>query len=35
MPSVKDIMTKDVVSVNVNQTVYEAAELMSPKASDA
>jgi CBS domain-containing protein len=31
MPSVKDIMTKDVVSVNVNQTVYEAAELMSSK----
>lgn len=28
MPKVKDIMTKDVVSVNVGSTVFEAAELM-------
>jgi len=31
MPSVKDIMTKIVASVNVNQTIFEAAELMSSK----
>ncbi len=31
MPSVKDIMTKTVASVNVNQTIFEAAELMSSK----
>ncbi len=29
MPSVKDIMTKDVVSIDVNNSVFEAAELMS------
>jgi CBS domain-containing protein len=29
MPKVKDIMTKDVVSVNVNDSVFEAAEMMS------
>ena len=28
MPKVKDIMTKDVVSVNVGSSVFEAAELM-------
>ncbi len=31
MPSVKDIMNKTVASVNVNQTIFEAAELMSSK----
>jgi CBS domain-containing protein len=31
MPSVKDIMTKDVVTVESNKTVFEAAELMSTK----
>jgi len=31
MPSVKDIMTKTVASVNVDQTIFEAAELMSSK----
>ena len=29
MPSVKDIMTKDVVSIELNNNVFEAAELMS------
>ncbi len=29
MPSVKDIMTKDVVSIGVNNSVFEAAQLMS------
>ena len=29
MPSVKDIMTKDVVSIDLNNSVFEAAELMS------
>ena len=29
MPNVKDIMTKNVVTVGVNQTVSEAAELMA------
>ena len=29
MPSVKDIMTKDVVSIGVDNSVFEAAELMS------
>jgi CBS domain-containing protein len=29
MPAVKDIMTKKVVTIDVNQTVFEAAELMS------
>jgi CBS domain-containing protein len=28
MPTVKDIMTKDVVSIGVNNSVFEAAELM-------
>lgn len=28
MPKVKDIMTKDVVSINVDSSVFEAAELM-------
>lgn len=31
MPSVKDIMTKIVASVDANQTIFEAAELMSSK----
>jgi CBS domain-containing protein len=31
MPAVKDIMTKTVVTIDVNQTVYEAAQLMSAK----
>ena len=31
MPSVKDIMTKNVVSIGVNNSVFEAAELMSSK----
>jgi CBS domain-containing protein len=29
MPAVKDIMSKVVATVNVNQTIFEAAELMS------
>jgi CBS domain-containing protein len=32
MPAVKDIMTKDVVTVEANKTVFEAAELMTEKA---
>ena len=31
MPTVKDIMTKNVVSIGVNNSVFEAAELMSSK----
>ena len=31
MPSVKDIMTKDVVTVEANKTIFEAAQLMSTK----
>jgi CBS domain-containing protein len=31
MPSVKDIMTKDVVTIESNKTVFEAAELMTQK----
>ena len=31
MPSVKDIMTTDVVTIEANKTVIEAAELMSIK----
>ena len=31
MPTVKDIMTKDVVSIGVDNSVFEAAELMSSK----
>jgi CBS domain-containing protein len=31
MPSVKDIMTKDVVSIGVDNSVFEAAVLMSSK----
>ena len=31
MPAVKDIMTRNVVTIDVNQTVFEAAELMSDK----
>ncbi len=29
MPSVKDIMTKEVITIEVNRSVFEAAELMS------
>jgi CBS domain-containing protein len=29
MPSVKEIMTKDVVSIDVNYSVFDAAEIMS------
>jgi CBS domain-containing protein len=29
MPSVKEIMTKEVVTIEANKTVFEAAELMS------
>jgi len=31
MPAVKDIMTKDVVTIEANKSVFEAAELMSAK----
>ena len=31
MPSVKDIMTKNVITIDVDKTVFEAAELMSAK----
>jgi CBS domain-containing protein len=31
MPTVKDIMTKDVVSIDVNKSIFDAAELMSSK----
>lgn len=31
MPSVKDIMTKEVVTIESNKTVFEAAELMASK----
>lgn len=31
MPSVKDIMTKDVATIEAGKTVFEAAELMSSK----
>jgi CBS domain-containing protein len=31
MPSVKDIMTKEVVTIESNKTVFEAAELMTEK----
>jgi CBS domain-containing protein len=31
MPTVKDIMTKDVVSIGVNNSVFEASELMNSK----
>jgi CBS domain-containing protein len=32
MPSVKDIMTKDVVTIGADKTVFEAAALMSEKS---
>jgi CBS domain-containing protein len=32
MPSVKDIMTKDVVTIDVDKSVFEAAQLMSEKS---
>jgi CBS domain-containing protein len=31
MPTVKDVMTKNVVTIDVNGSVFEAAELMSAK----
>jgi CBS domain-containing protein len=31
MPTVKEIMTKEVVTIDPNKTVFEAAELMSSK----
>lgn len=31
MPTVKDIMTKEVVTIETSKTVFEAAELMSSK----
>ncbi len=31
MPTVKDIMTKDVVTIESNKSVFEAAELMAEK----
>lgn len=31
MPSVKDIMTKEVVTIESNKTVFEAAEIMAEK----
>jgi CBS domain-containing protein len=31
MPSVKDVMTKNVVSIGINDNVFAAAELMSSK----
>ena len=31
MPTVKDIMTKNVVSIGVNNSVFEASELMNSK----
>ncbi len=31
MPAVKDIMTKEVITVEAHQTVFEAAQLMSEK----
>jgi CBS domain-containing protein len=35
MPSVKDIMTKQVVTLEANKTVFEAAELMAEKSLGA
>jgi CBS domain-containing protein len=32
MPSVKDIMTKDVITIGADKTVFEAAALMSEKS---
>ncbi len=32
MPAVKDIMTKEVVTIESNKTVFEAAELMAEKS---
>ncbi len=31
MPSVKDIMTKDVITIEANRTVFDAAEVMTEK----
>jgi CBS domain-containing protein len=31
MPSVKDLMTRDVISIDLNKTVFDAAALMSEK----
>jgi CBS domain-containing protein len=35
MPSVKDIMTKDVITIDVNKSVFEAAQLMTSKSLGA
>ena len=35
MPSVKDIMTKDVITIDVNKSVFEAAQLMTSKGLGA
>jgi CBS domain-containing protein len=32
MPAVKDIMSKNVITIDFNKTVYEAAELMTNKS---
>jgi CBS domain-containing protein len=32
MPSVKDIMTKEVITIDVNKSVFEAAQLMTTKS---
>ncbi len=32
MPAVKDIMTKEVITIETNKTVFEAAELMTTKS---
>jgi CBS domain-containing protein len=32
MPSVKDIMTKDVATIDVNKSVFEASQLMTTKS---
>ncbi len=32
MPQVKDIMTKDVITIEANKTAFEAAELMTQKS---
>jgi len=31
MPTIKDIMTKDVITIDVNKTVFDAAEIMGNK----
>ncbi len=32
MPTIKDIMTKEVVTIDINKSVFEAAQLMTSKA---